>query len=268
LGTYIEQEKKIQEQLQLTNYDLILSKNILNFYTPPPVIQPAIEVANKDRFLIADLIRLRHELESLSDSLSRIESKDLLNFLITMQRYRPLARLLPPRWTKLGAADFEQLIAQFDPQLTGKIPTNHLFTLVCLQNSSLPKDLSLADYRARLEAVGSKGKVSCEEFVAMPAFFDASQEQKKQYDRSNKFNRVYHLKRLLFEVNGDTTRVDNSDQRTRWTWAYSRTSWPAAAWPAWTPARPPTSRRSSRPPLTNCLETATAAKIRCLQATL
>lgn len=177
------------------------------------MIQPAIEVVQKDRFLISDLIKLRHELESLSDSLARIETKDLLNYFITMMRYRPLQKMLPQSWDKLNAQHFERLIALFDPNLTGKVPMNHLFTLICLQNTPIPDELTLEDYKQRLEGAGSKGKINSEAFTSLPAFFDASQEQKRQYERSNKFNRVLHLKRILFEANCDTKKVGFSDQK-------------------------------------------------------
>lgn len=172
------------------------------------MIQPAIEYSQRDRFLIADLIKLKQELESVSDALSRIESRDLLNFFVNLMRYRPLLKTLPSRWSQLQTHDFEHLIAFFDPHLTGKIQMNHIFTLICLQNSHIPDDLSLSEYRQRLEELGSKGKISIEKFCSAAAFFDNSQDQKKQYERSNKFNRVYHLKRLLFEVNGDVKRVN------------------------------------------------------------
>jgi hypothetical protein len=131
----------------------------------------------------------------------------LLSYFVTITRYQPLKRILPQSWHTLKAQDFEHVIALFDPNLTGKIPMNHLFTLICLQNSQIPDNMTIEDYRQRLEAIGSKGKITIESFTSAPSFFDSSQEQKKQYERSNKFNRVHHLKRLLFEVNGDTARV-------------------------------------------------------------
>jgi hypothetical protein len=215
LGEYIEGEKKIQEQLQLTNYDLVLSKNILNFSTPPPVIRKAIEVGQPDRFLIADLYRFKAELESLSDSGLMIEARDLLGFLITLQRYRMMSRTLPKTWKNLSAADFEHLIANFDTKAQGKVPMNHFFTYVCLQNTPLPDAETLQDYEAKLEELSSQGRISLEDFLEVPTFFDQTQDQRKVYERSNTFDRVRHLKKLLFEVNGDLNKVKSLNSRTR-----------------------------------------------------
>lgn len=193
--------------MKLTNYDLVLSKNILNFSTPPPVIRPAIEVADQSRFTITDLIRLKRELESLADSNMMIESRDLLSFLIKMQRYRPLARSVPKSWLDLSAMDFEQLIANFDKKASGKVPMNHFFTLVCLQNTPLPDEGVLEEYRQSLQEQSKKNRIGLVEFVNTPAFFDITQGQTKVHERSNRFDRVRHLKRLIFETNGDMSRV-------------------------------------------------------------
>jgi len=52
---YIEGEKKVQTEVRLTNYDVIVSNAILNFYTPPVVIRPAIEAFEDHRSTITNL---------------------------------------------------------------------------------------------------------------------------------------------------------------------------------------------------------------------
>ena len=208
LGSYIESEKKIQEQLRLTNYDLELSKKTLNFYTPPPIIRPAIEVAQLDRFLVADLIRLQRELESLADIVGLVESRDLIAYLANLLKYRPGQRALPTNWNKLAFIDFEALASRFDPKHTGKISMKAIFTPIALQNAPFPDATILEEYRKNLAREAKDGKIPIEKFIEIPAFFDQSQEQKKLHERSNKFNRVKALKRVLFEVNGNVKKVN------------------------------------------------------------
>ena len=81
---HIEDENKIQTEIQMTNYDVIVSNKILNFYTPPIVIQPAIEAYEKDRFTITNLLKLRTEIMNLADMSGFIENKTQLLFFSRM----------------------------------------------------------------------------------------------------------------------------------------------------------------------------------------
>jgi hypothetical protein len=208
LGSYIEGEKKIQEQLYLTNYDLHLNKQVLNFHTPPPIIRPAIEIAQNDRFLIVDLIRLQRELESLSDINGLIESRDLIAYFSNLVKYRPGLRTLPATWRNLSFTDFENLAARFDRKHTGKVLLKSIFTPICLQNSPFPDKQMLEEYRKSLTSQTKDGQIIQEAFIEAPAFFDATQEQKKLHERSNKFDRVKELKKILFAINGSSKKVD------------------------------------------------------------
>jgi len=81
---YIENEQKIQTEVRLSNYDVIVSEAILNFYTPPIVISPAIESFESERMTITNLLKIRNELIFLSDSMGLIETDTILLYFTRM----------------------------------------------------------------------------------------------------------------------------------------------------------------------------------------
>lgn len=226
MGDAIEQERKLQEQIKLTNYDMIVSEKILNFHTPPPVIRPAIEQLQDHRFLISDLIRIQRELQALTNFAGLIETKDFLRYLSVLTKYAPGLLTLPDQWKKLSVETLEETAARFDPQLTGKVSMRQIFTMICLQASAFPFGSQLEDYRAHLEHQAGKQilqaeaegeeeppvatHISMEAFLETEAFFDQKEKQHpdEEHSRSTPFERLRHLKTLLFECNGNTKKVD------------------------------------------------------------
>ena len=149
----------------------------------------------------------------MSDLQGQIESRDLLKYFVNMIKYRPLARMLPSSWSGLSQGDFEDLMNRFDRSRSGKVSVKQLLTLMFLQNAQIPDYQTIEDYKTRLESAGVKGRVSLDAFVELPAFFDASQEQKKTHERSKKFERVRFLKRILYEINGNVEKVESSNNK-------------------------------------------------------
>jgi hypothetical protein len=207
LSDAIETERPIQEQIQTTNFDIIISKKILNFQTPPPVIRPALEIVDKKRLLIVDLIAIFGELQSLANLAGLIESKDLLKYLVNLMKYKPLRKTFPGHWQGLGQKDFEYMITVLDKKTEGQVSLRFVMTAICLQNSPVPTERQIEEYKKELTDQSTDGWISKEKFVGVASWFDETQLQLKVHERSNRFDRVKNLKTLLFEINGNLVKV-------------------------------------------------------------
>jgi hypothetical protein len=207
LSEAIEAERPIQEQIQMTNFDIIISKKILNFHTPPPVIRPALEIVDRRRLTIVDLISVYGELQSLSNLAGLIESKDLLKYFVHLMKYKPLRKALPAHWDGLSQKDFEYMLTVLDRKSQGYVSLRFVMTAICLQNSTVPSERQLDEYKKELSDQSTEGWISKEKFIGVPSWFDETQLQLKVHERSNRFDRVKNLKSLLFEINGHSSQV-------------------------------------------------------------
>ena len=86
----------------MTNYDIIVSHKVLNFFTPPPFIRPAIETRLEGRFLISNLIKLESVLKGMGDSTGFLNISDLFNLLVSMTASSEGANIFPERWHGLS----------------------------------------------------------------------------------------------------------------------------------------------------------------------
>lgn len=56
--------------MQLNYVDVVISNEVLNFLTPPPVILPARETARPDRFTISQLYLIIEEIKGITNKLT------------------------------------------------------------------------------------------------------------------------------------------------------------------------------------------------------
>jgi Mg2+ and Co2+ transporter CorA len=75
----IEEERKIQQEIQFDGVDLVIDYEHLNFETPPVILKPAKEMQVEKRFTLTQLYTLYHELLSYATHASKkIDAKTLL----------------------------------------------------------------------------------------------------------------------------------------------------------------------------------------------
>jgi hypothetical protein len=75
----IEDESKIQRELQLNYVDVVNSGRFLNFQTPAVEIKPAEERIRTDRLSVSGMVLLLSQLQALAES-ARLPVPTLLSF--------------------------------------------------------------------------------------------------------------------------------------------------------------------------------------------
>lgn len=208
-GDHIEEERKIQDEVDVTNYDVIVSQKVLNFFTPPPVIARAIETKTPERFLISNLIRLWKSLESMGDLNGYIDSKDVYNLFVRLCNSEEGKQLLPWRWSELYLDNVEQFVDLMDSDSSGQIKNRKIFTFLALEASPVPtaQDIQTYSEELKLAVEGSEtpNKIGIDLFVKVPAWFDSAERELRDYEKSNQFERLIQFKELLFTANKDRT---------------------------------------------------------------
>jgi len=81
LGGAIENQEKIQNELQLHYVDVIKSYKYLNFETPPVIPLPAKELLQPNRFTISQLKAIFGQLSTMTSSSGILDNQVLLQFL-------------------------------------------------------------------------------------------------------------------------------------------------------------------------------------------
>lgn len=165
MQTYIEDEKKIQTEIDVTNFDVLVSRKILNFQTPPPVIRPAIESVMEGRFVITDLLRIKLELQGMTDYNGYIDTIDLLNTFNRFVTSADTRHMFPASFQSIRPKHVEEMVHNFDPKHKGKILTSKFLTILALQNSKLPSQKELESYQRGVSSMSdSEGLIKFRDF--------------------------------------------------------------------------------------------------------
>jgi len=122
----------------VTNYDVLVSKKILNFQTPPPVIRSAIESVVEGRLVITDILKMKIELLGMTDYNGYIDSIDLLNTFNRFMTSAETKNIFPASFQSVRPRHVEEMIHILDPKHKGKILTSKFMTILALQNTKLP----------------------------------------------------------------------------------------------------------------------------------
>lgn len=150
----------------MTNYDVILSHRILNFYTPPPVIRPAIESRVEGRFLISDLVKIKIQMDNISDYNGYIATSDVYRFFNSLINSEEGRSIFPKRWHNIKDKDTERMITAMDKTFSGKISMGKLFCLIALQSTPFPSEKELTVYENNLNTMAQEnGDITLRDFI-------------------------------------------------------------------------------------------------------
>ncbi|EGR31169.1 hypothetical protein IMG5_116400 [Ichthyophthirius multifiliis] len=200
---YIEEEKKIQKEIQLNYVDVIISHQILNFLTPPPIILPAKETIFQHKFSISQLYVIIEEIRSITNERNLVESRELVQFLFRKTINKITSDVLPSIWRKNTIYDYQRLVLNLDPQKTGYVNSSHLCVYLCLLGATLPSNQELQIYAQNLVfAANGEHQIEKNPFMFTEAWFD-NQESCEIEQYSKQFDRPKCLKELMFYVYKD-----------------------------------------------------------------
>jgi len=207
MGEAIENQVKVQTELQLYYVDVINSRRQLNFYTPPIIPLPPRELKQPNRFTISQLQGLIGQVSAFTQPADIIENQTLLQFLTQRTMNTLSTDDLPDEWRMKNFTAYQKMIKNLDPANKGYIPFKVLASYICLLATPLPNEEDILEYQTELyNNADENGWISREAFVNAPSFFDNHESSPHTEANSEAFTRVELLKDLLFEVNGDRSK--------------------------------------------------------------
>ncbi|KAL4511584.1 hypothetical protein ABPG72_012429 [Tetrahymena utriculariae] len=203
LRQYIEEEKKIQKEIQLNYVDIVISHEILNFLTPPPIILPAKEPVYENKFSISQLYIIIEELKSITNENNQIESRTLLQ-LFTRKTLNQISKWdLPEFWRNNTIKTYQKLIQNLDPNITGYINSKDICTYICLSGSHIPTQAEEESYFEKLKPNSSgDDMIEKAQFINTQSWFDEIESCKLEID-TYLFDRPRYIKELLFYIHKD-----------------------------------------------------------------
>lgn len=217
----IEVQEKLQYELRIKYMDFFLDQKILNFLDPPPAILPAREEIRSERFTIEQLETLINEL-IISSEEDKLDNNAFITMLISRTENSKKfndKNGAPTNWKAYKRSNFEKIIKNLDPGMTGFISLKEVALYLCILPSPLPQESELNTYRAQLEKWsgqdGAKeGFVTKENFQIAPCWVDGP-EHSEDREQSHPYPRVKYLKGVLYDIlkdhaNDDTVRIEET----------------------------------------------------------
>ena len=151
----------------------------------------------------------------MTDYNGYIDSIDLLNTFNRFMTSAETKNIFPASFQSVRPRHVEEMIHILDPKHKGKILTSKFMTILALQNTKLPSQKELESYQRGVTSMANtEGLIKYRDFeevkiiqrqltCQIPAWFDDSQQEAKQYPLSNPFDRLGHLKKIIFEIHSN-----------------------------------------------------------------
>jgi hypothetical protein len=209
----IENQEKLQKELQLNYVDVVINHKYLNFLTPPPILLPAKEIGAPHRFTITQLYLALEELRTLANENDTIDNKILLQYFVRRTSGALSKDDFPQEWQGKDIKAFQRLIRNLDPRNVGFVNLKLLSTYLCLLSTQLPQESDISSYKRVLDGNAKNGVITRENFLETPCFFDGFEATPHLEHNSMYFDRVQIIKDILFnlhsEKNKNTLVIDN-----------------------------------------------------------
>eukprot|EP00357_Protocruzia_adherens_P027850 CAMPEP_0115013962 /NCGR_PEP_ID=MMETSP0216-20121206/25754_1 /TAXON_ID=223996 /ORGANISM="Protocruzia adherens, Strain Boccale" /LENGTH=351 /DNA_ID=CAMNT_0002383529 /DNA_START=1 /DNA_END=1056 /DNA_ORIENTATION=- len=203
----IEGEEKLRFELKLKGIDVIKNLKIVNYVDPPVELYPAKEEIRADRFTIAQIEGLVHEMRINAAHPNYFIDNDVL--LEILARKTNTTKTfgeesgVPEEWQQFNASTHFQIIKNLDTDQNGNCDWRYLCTFICLLNSPVLSLDESKGYKDELLALSQEGKINQEDFCKVVTWFDEVEKNDYKPD-SYEFDRIRPLKTLIFDINKDS----------------------------------------------------------------
>ena len=189
----IESQDKIRPLLSLDDFDAVIHAYRFTYEIIPPAPLEPKESKWDSKLSVPVLQYLYKELCDKSDVLSKNVLASVLNNTKKVNRALEWADGFNDQWGSLDLSDFYRLLNVFDPKATGLVSWREVLNSLVLCESSPAQDIQGLASQLQEE-------FSCEEWVSTKTWFDQG-EQNVDEDGALPYDRLYHIKYLLFMIN-------------------------------------------------------------------